>query len=285
MLALLGVLVVILGFATKRNPLLVVGVAGIVTGLLGHLSPRQVLAAFGTGFADSRSVTVFAITLPVIGLLERYGLRERGRALIARFARLTTGRFLALYLLLRQLTAAVGLVSLGGPAQTVRPLLAPMAEGAAERRYGELTGPVRERIRSFAASADNVGLFFGEDIFLAVGSILLITGFVNTTYHTHLEPLSLALWAIPTAVCALLVHGGRLLWFDRTLARELAGGVRPVPADPAGPDARAVRPARAADPAGPADGSADETDTGDAGGPADPAGRTDGSTGPGRTRA
>jgi uncharacterized membrane protein len=108
-------------------------------------------------------------------------------------------------------------------------MVAPMAEGAAERRYGALPERARERIRSFAASADNVGLFFGEDCFLAVGSILLITGFVNTTYKTHLEPLDLALWAIPTAACACLIHGARLLHLDRTLERELAaaGGALP----------------------------------------------------------
>ncbi|MFF5718445.1 DUF969 domain-containing protein [Streptomyces buecherae] len=221
MLVLLGVLVVVIGFATRRNPLLVVGVAGIVTGLLGGLSPREVLAAFGDGFASSRAVTIFAITLPVIGLLERYGLQEQARTLIARFTKLTTGRFLALYLLLRQVTAALGLVSVCGPAQTVRPLVAPMAEGAAERAHGPLTDKAREKVRSFSASADNVGLFFGEDVFLAVGSILLITGFVNTTYDTHLEPLHLALWAIPTAICAFVVHGWRLLRLDRQLEREL----------------------------------------------------------------
>ncbi|SEF11318.1 Uncharacterized membrane protein [Streptomyces sp. 2112.3] len=221
MIVLLGVLVVVIGFATKRNPLLVVGVAGIVTGLLGGLSPGKVLAAFGNGFAGSRAVTIFAITLPVIGLLERYGLQEQARNLIARFAGLTTGRFLALYLGLRQIGAAVGLTNVFGPAQTVRPLAVPMAEGAAERKYGELPDRTREKVRSFASSADNVGLFFGEDVFLAVGSILLITGFVNTTYGTHLEPLQLALWAIPTAVCAFVVHGWRLLRLDRHLEREL----------------------------------------------------------------
>ncbi|MFI9077825.1 DUF969 domain-containing protein [Streptomyces sioyaensis] len=221
MIVLLGVLVVVIGFATKRNPLLVVGVAGIATGLLGGLSPGKVLAAFGTGFAGSRAVTIFAITLPVIGLLERYGLQEQARNLIARFARLTTGRFLALYLGLRQIGAAVGLTNVFGHAQTVRPLAVPMAEGAAERRFGELPDRTREKVRSFSASADNVGLFFGEDVFLAVGSILLITGFVNTTYGTHLEPLQLALWAIPTAVCAFVVHGWRLLRLDRYLEREL----------------------------------------------------------------
>ncbi|MGW7577979.1 DUF969 domain-containing protein [Streptomyces sp. NPDC054765] len=221
MIVLLGVLVVVIGFATKRNPLLVVGVAGIVTGLLGGLSPGKVLAAFGEGFAGSRAVTIFAITLPVIGLLERYGLQEQARNLIARFGGLTTGRFLALYLGLRQIGAAVGLTNVFGHAQTVRPLAVPMAEGAAERTYGELPERIREKVRSFSASADNIGLFFGEDVFLAVGSILLITGFVNTTYGTHLEPLQLALWAIPTAVCAFVVHGWRLLRLDRRLEREL----------------------------------------------------------------
>ncbi|GAA1118238.1 MULTISPECIES: DUF969 domain-containing protein [Streptomyces violaceusniger group] len=222
MIVLLGVLVVILGFATRRNPLLVVGVAGIATGLLAKLSPQEILAAFGNGFASSRSVTIFVITLPVIGLLERHGLQEQARTLIGRLGKLTTGRFLALYLLLRQLTAALGLTSIGGPAQSVRPMVAPMAEGAAERRHGPLPERVRERVRSYSASADTVGLFFGEDCFLAIGSILLITGFVNTTYHTHLEPLQLALWAIPTAVCAFLIHGFRLLRLDRSLDHDFA---------------------------------------------------------------
>ncbi|MEU7176912.1 MULTISPECIES: DUF969 domain-containing protein [Streptomyces] len=221
MIVLLGVLVVVIGFATKRNPLLVVGVAGIATGLLGGLTPGELLAAFGEGFANSRAVTIFAITLPVIGLLERYGLQEQARTLIARFGKLTTGRFLALYLGLRQIGAAVGLTSVFGHAQTVRPLAVPMAEGAAEQRYGQLPDRTREKIRSFSASADNIGLFFGEDVFLAVGSVLLITSFVNTTYGTHLEPLHLALWAIPTALCAFAVHGWRLLRLDRRLEREL----------------------------------------------------------------
>ena len=235
MIVLLGVLVVVLGFATRRNPVLVVGAAGVLTALLGGLGPRELLAAFGNGFASSRSVTVFVIVLPVIGLLERHGLREQAAALIRRLGKLSAGRFLALYLLIRQLTAALGLTAIGGPAQTVRPLVAPMAEAAAERSAhaalpatvgaqgrAALRARMREKVRSYAASADNVGLFFGEDCFIAIGSILLITGFVNTTYHQSLEPTDLALWAIPTAVCAFLVHGFRLLRLDRRLERETA---------------------------------------------------------------
>ncbi|MEU9476012.1 DUF969 domain-containing protein [Streptomyces sp. NPDC048191] len=223
MIVLLGVAVVILGFATRRNPVLVVGVAGVVTGLLGKMSPLEVLAAFGRSFADSRSVTVFAIALPVIGLLERYGLREQARRLIGRLGGLSTGRFLTAYLLVRQVTAALGLNSVAGPAQTVRPLVAPMAEAAAERSTGgPLPERLREKVRSYAASADTVGLFFGEDCFIAIGSILLITGFVNSTYHQNLEATQLALWAIPLAVCAFLVHGARLLLLDRQLQRDMA---------------------------------------------------------------
>ncbi|MER7845816.1 DUF969 domain-containing protein [Kitasatospora sp. NPDC096077] len=220
MIVLVGILVVVAGFATRRNPLLVVGTAGVLTGLLGGMSPLKVLDAFGTGFASSRSVTVIAVTLPLIGLLERHGLQEQARTLMNKLARASAGRVLASYLVVRQLTAAFGLTGLGGPAQAVRPMVVPMAEAAAERRHGTLTDKARERLRSFAASADNIGLFFGEDCFLAVGSILLITGFVNATYHTDLEPVQLALWAVPTAVCATLIHGARLLRLDRTLARD-----------------------------------------------------------------
>ncbi|MEV3858312.1 DUF969 domain-containing protein [Streptomyces sp. NPDC050095] len=223
MIVLLGVLVVILGFVTRRNPVLVVGVAGITTALLGRMNVQEILAAFGKAFADSRSITVFAVTLPVIGLLERYGLREQAGRLIGRLAGLSAGRFLTAYLLLRQVTAAFGLTSIAGPAQSVRPLVAPMAEAAAERRTGAtLPDKVREKVRSHAAGADNVGLFFGEDCFIAIGSILLITGFVNSTYHQQLEPTQLALWAIPVAACAFVVHGARLLLLDRRLDREIA---------------------------------------------------------------
>ncbi|MFI1753195.1 DUF969 domain-containing protein [Streptomyces sp. NPDC020571] len=223
MIVLLGVVVVILGFVTRRNPALVVGVAGIVTGLLGKMNPLEVLAAFGRSFADSRSVTVYAIVLPVIGLLERYGLREQARNLIGRLGKLSAGRFLTVYLLVRQVTAAFGLNSIGGPAQTVRPLVAPMAEAAAERSTGaKLSDKWREKVRSYSASADTVGVFFGEDCFIAIGSILLITGFVNSTYHQDIEPTQLALWAIPLAVCAFVIHGARLLLMDRQLEREMA---------------------------------------------------------------
>jgi len=233
MLVLLGVAVVVLGFALRLNPMLVVTVAGLVTGLLGGMSPKAILDAFGTGFAGSRSIVIFLLVLPVIGLVERNGLQEQSRRLISRMARLTTGRVLALYLLVRQATSAIGLLSIGGHAQSVRPIVAPMAEAAAVKRYGPLPDSVSQRIRAFAAGTDNVASFFGEDIFVAVGAVLLITSFVDTTYHYTLQPLQVALWAIPTALCALLIHGFRSLLIDRQLAREMRSGTTRRPADAA----------------------------------------------------
>ena len=104
----------------------------------------------------------------------------------------------------------------------VRPLVAPMAEGAAENRFGELPAKTRFRIRAHAAAVDNVAVFFGEDIFIAIGSILLIKGFLQQN-GIDVEPAHLALWAIPTATAAWIIHNTRLLLLDRSLRRELEG--------------------------------------------------------------
>ena len=216
-LTLLGVLVIVLGFAAGLNPLLVVTAAALVTGLAGGLDLVEVVSAFGRAFNENRYVSIAWLVLPAIGAFERAGLRERARALILRLEVMTTFRILLLYLLVRQITAALGLTALGGHPQMVRPLMAPMAEAAAEGRLGPLAPRVRERIRAYTAGTDNIGLFFGEDIFIAIGSILLMRGFLQQN-GILVEPLDLAVWAIPTAIAAFIIHASRLYVFERTLA-------------------------------------------------------------------
>lgn len=220
MLTLVGVYIVVIGFVLRINPLLVVTIAGLVTGLASGLGPLAVVAAFGKAFITSRYVAIVWLVLPVIGLLERSGLKERARIIVSRLAFATTASIIFIYMAIRQITAALGLTSLGGHAQMVRPLVAPMAEGAAETRFGELPRKTRNRIRANAAAADNVGVFFGEDIFIAIGSILLIKGFLDQN-GIHVEPAQLALWAIPTAIAAFIIHGTRVLLLDRKIAREV----------------------------------------------------------------
>ena len=216
MLVLAGIAVIVLGFLLRFNPLLVVVVSALVTGLAAGLAPLAILAAFGKAFHANRFVSVVYIVLPVVGLLERYGLQERARGAIAALRGATVGRLLIGYLLFRQLTAALGLISIAGPAQTVRPLLTPMASAAAARQGLADDG---DEVAALAAATDNIGLFFGEDIFLAIGSILLMKGVLDG-FGIVLQPLSLSLWAIPSAVAAFVIHGGRLWLFDRRLARR-----------------------------------------------------------------
>ena len=220
MLTLIGIAIVVVGFVLRINPLLVVTVAGLATGVASGLGPLAVVAAFGKAFITSRYVAIVWLVLPVIGLLEHAGLKERARAVVAGFSAATTSRVLLVYFAIRQVTAALGLTSLGGHPQMVRPLIAPMAEGAAENRYGELPDRTRYRIRANAAAVDNIALFFGEDIFIAIGSILLIKGFLDQN-GIHVEPTHLALWAIPTAICAFIIHCARLLLLERRVRAEI----------------------------------------------------------------
>lgn len=218
MWVLLGIAIIVAGFMLRFNPLLVIVAAALATGLAAGLSPVAIVAAFGKAFNDTRYVSVVWIVLPVIGMLEAYGLRERAKTLIGGLRGATAGRLLAGYLLLRQATAAIGLTSVAGHPQTVRPLVAPMALAAAEAQAGDLPEAEREEIKAWAAATDNVGLFFGEDIFLAIGSILLMKGLLEQ-YGIIVEPFQLSVWAIPTAIAAFAVHGFRLWLLDRRLAR------------------------------------------------------------------
>lgn len=219
MLILLGVAVVVAGFAAGFNPLLVVMASAFATGLAAGLSPVEVLSAFGKAFNENRYVSAAWLILPVIGMLERAGLQERARDLIRGLKGVTFGHLMVGYLLFRQVTSALGLTSIAGQTQTVRPLLAPMAEAAVETDGGDLADDDRQRVKAFAAATDNIGLFFGEDIFMAIGSILLMVGFLDQS-GVRLEPLDLSRWAIPTAIAAFAIHGARILIFGRRLARR-----------------------------------------------------------------
>ena len=216
---LLGIALVVLGFALKLNPMLVVTAAAIATGLLSGMDLPEVISTFGKAFNDNRIIAIVWIVLPVVGLLERFGLQQQAASLIRRLRNATVGRLLILYLLYRQLTAAIGLHSTAGHPQTVRPLVAPMALAAAEKEHGPLDEDVAERVKAMSAATDNVGLFFGEDIFIAVSSILLIQGALKA-FGIELTPFELSVWAIPSAICAFLIHSTRLLLLDRELKRR-----------------------------------------------------------------
>jgi len=216
---LLGVAIVVLGFVLRFNPVVVVVAAGLASGLLSGKPPGELLALLGETFVSNRALLLYVLTLPAIGLLERAGLREHVHAWISRLRGMTLARLLVGYLGLRQLLSMIGLTNVAGHPQTVRPLLAPMSEAAAHKTLGAIDEPTRQRILALDAATDNVGLFFGEDVFVALGAVLLIQGFYAQN-GIVLEPLQIALWSLPTAIAAFVIHSIRIVLFQRRLERE-----------------------------------------------------------------
>lgn len=114
---LTGIAVIVVGFLLRFNPVLVVIIAGIVTGLAAHMPIATILEKLGEGFLNTRNLPfILLIPLAVIGLLERHGLKERAQAWIAKIRSATSGRLLIVYLFIREATAALGLTSLGASA-------------------------------------------------------------------------------------------------------------------------------------------------------------------------
>ena len=221
MIKLIGIAVVALGFALRFNTLLVVMAAGVATGLAAGMSFNEIIGLFGKYFVENRYMVLpVVLVAPVIGLLERHGLQERAETLIRGARAATAGRVVLLYTAVRQISISLG-VSIGGHAQAVRPLVAPMAEAAARAKHGELPEKTVEDIRAHAAAAENIGNFFGEDIFIAVGAILLMKGFFDAQ-KIEVSVWAIALWGIPTALVAFAAMWWRARALDRRVAREAA---------------------------------------------------------------
>jgi uncharacterized membrane protein len=202
-MVLIGVLLVIVGFALKLDTIAVVIVSGIVTGLIAGLDIMKILEILGKAFVDSRNMTLFVLTLPVVGICERYGLKEKAIDFIKKSKALTTGKVLTLYLLIRELAAAFS-VRLGGHPQFIRPLIHPMAHGASVGKYGAIDEEDEDKIKGASAAAENFGNFYGQNVFIGSAGVLLVAGALNKTKYVVKE-VDLAKWAIPVAVITFVL--------------------------------------------------------------------------------
>ncbi|HWR30776.1 MAG TPA: DUF969 domain-containing protein [Negativicutes bacterium] len=223
MIKLIGVVIVILGLLFRFNPLLVVLVAGFATGMVAGMSPVDILSAIGQAFVTNRYMSLLILVLPVIGVLERFGLREKAEDIIRSMRTLTAGRVMFVYQIFRQVTVGLGL-QLGGHPSFIRPIIAPMTEAAAAREGARGTAWL-ERIRGMSASAENYGNFFGQLLFPAAGGLLLVKGVLeNAGYKVDL--LIMAQYAIPSAIAASAIALVRFLLLDRAIrsADKTKGG-------------------------------------------------------------
>ena len=103
---------------------------------------------------------------------------------------------------------------LGGHVQFIRPLVYPMAKGAAERE-GKLTKELDEELKGLANSMENYGNFYGQNVFIASSGVLLILGTLKESGITGVEAYDIAKASIPMAIIAIVLAGIRNYIFDK----------------------------------------------------------------------
>ncbi|MFD1430138.1 MULTISPECIES: DUF969 domain-containing protein [Lacticaseibacillus] len=211
-LKLLGIVIIVVGFALKWDTTAVVVVSAIVTALFSGMSVMELLNTLGTAFMTNRPVSLFFLTLPMIGLAERYGLKEVAVNGIRKLKKMTPSRILNLYLAVRELGGVFG-ISLSGQVQFVRPLITPMVTAAAEVRR-KLTPKDIDLIKGRAAAVDNFGNFFAQNLFVASGSVLLISSTMESLKYT-VTPIQVVTRSIPVALVTLVIVYIYNVLFDR----------------------------------------------------------------------
>ncbi len=218
MIKLIGILIILIGFILRMDTIAVVVVAGITTGVVAGLSFNEVVTILGKAFVENRYMSLFIISLPVIGMLERYGLRERAAHLIGKIKSATFGRLVASYLVIRTL-AAMFSIRIGGHVQFIRPLILPMSKGATENRYGTIDEKDEETIKGLNAAVENYGNFFGQNFFVAAGGVLLIVGVLKELKYT-VEAIDIAKASLPIALIIMAVGSIQFLYYDRKFERK-----------------------------------------------------------------
>ena len=218
MIKLIGILIIIIGFLLKLDTIAVVLTAGVITGIVGGLGFGEILETLGEAFITNRYMTIFFVTLPIIGLLEKYGLKERAASLIGNLKTATTGKILSFYMVLRTIAAALSL-RIGGHVEFIRPLIYPMAEGAAKNKYGELSEEETEDIKGLSASVENYANFYGQNVFIAAGGVLLIVGTLNEL-GVEVSEKDVSKAAIPIAIIGIILAVIQFRIFDRKLEKS-----------------------------------------------------------------
>ena len=219
-LKLIGVVIVIVGFLIKWDTIATVVLAGIVTGLVSGMTFMEILEVLGNAFITQRMATLFVLTLPVIGICERYGLKDKAVDFIKKAKDVTAGKVISIYLLIRS-AAAVMSLRLGGHPQFIRPLIEPMANAAAVNKYGALREKSADKIKGFAAASENYGNFFAQNCFMGSSGVLLIVTTLSEQGQ-DVDALQIVLRSIPIAVIAIIVGIGHNFFLDRSLKREYA---------------------------------------------------------------
>ena len=193
LLKLLGIVIVVVGFAAKLDSILIIMVAAVVTALIAGMDPVKFLETMGSSFVSNRSMCVFIMTFVITGTLERNGLKQAAAALMKKFKGATAGMVLAAFN-----------VGFGGVAGFVRPVVMPMAHAAGESDGKKIAPEQLEDIKGMAAGMENVTWFFGQMLFVGGSGALLVQNTLEPLGY-HVELIDLAAVAVAPAIIATIV--------------------------------------------------------------------------------
>lgn len=218
LLKLLGIVIVILGFALKKDPILIIVCAALVTAFVGDLSIIQLLETFGKVFVANRSMTIFITVMLVTGTMERNGLREAASTLIGKVKGATPGSILGTYAVIRGIFGSFN-VGIGGVAGFVRPVLMPMTTGSIESKGLTPHEKHVEGIKSMAAAVENIIWFFCQVLFVGgAGALLVQSTLAGLGYKVEL--IDLAKVEIPVAIFAIIVTVVYFFIRDKALMKK-----------------------------------------------------------------
>lgn len=218
MLSLLGVVVVIIGFALKLEPIAIIVVSAIVTAVCGGINVVDLLTSVGTTFVANRNQLITIILMILTGTLEKNGLKEAGAALIRKAKALTTGMLIAIWGVLDEIFI-IFKIPIGGIPSYVRPILMPMTLGIIESKGYEVAPEHEETIKALYGKDYNVSNFFGQCLFAANSSVLLIQSTLASIGY-EVDVMQIVAVQIPVALFAMLVNATQTLIVDGRMVKK-----------------------------------------------------------------
>lgn len=202
LIKLLGILVVIVGFALKKDSILIILVASIVTAVVSGLGFTEFLKIFGSSFVANRSMAIFILILLVTGTLERNGLKQASSKLISKVKGASPGMVIGLYGIMRGIFAAFN-VGFGGVAGFVKPIIMPMATGAVETKEHKINENHLDQIKGMASGMENIAWFYCNVLFVgSAGGLLVQSTLASLGYNVEL--IDLVKVEIPVAIFAIV---------------------------------------------------------------------------------
>lgn len=218
MIKLIGILIIVVGFALRLNAIAIVMAAGVVTGLVGGMSIPEILATLGDTFVANRYMAMFIITLPVVGVLEKNGLKQVAGNLIAKMKKATPGLIAVGYTVIRGALAAFN-VSFGGVAGFIRPVICPMAEASVEKYGTKLEEEDKDTIKAMNSAAENISWFFGQVLFIAGSGVLLVKSTLEP-FNYEIDPIKAIQAEVPVFIIAVIVSGIYFMMIDKKIMKK-----------------------------------------------------------------